>query len=148
MAIVSNKRIVGSPNIHYYDEDNALAANAFQVGDLVKLNSDGELVIATSGAILGIALASATGVDNTAIPVDVIGTDEFSAVWTSEATSETLVNDIADFTFTTGAQVLTGGGSADAVVVDHDPKDEWGTTSGRVIVKLIPAAAQMGDATE
>jgi len=42
MAIVSNKRVVGSPNIHYYDEDNALAANDFQVGDLVKLNTDGE----------------------------------------------------------------------------------------------------------
>lgn len=147
MAIISNKRVVGSPNIHCYDEDNALAANDFQAGDLVKLNTDGELVIATSGAILGIALAPATGVDNTAIPVDVIGTDEFSAVWTTEATSETIVNDIADFTFTTGAQVLTGGGTTDCVVVDHG-KDEWGTTSGRVIVKLIPAAAQMGDATE
>ena len=146
MAIISCKRVTGSPNIKFYDEDNALAADDFQIGDLVKLNAEGELVIADAGNILGIAQKAATGVDNTKIPVDVLLGDEFSAVWTSEATTETLLNDIADFTFTTGAQVLTGGGTTDAVVVDFD--DPVGTSGGRVIVKIIPAAQQFGSATE
>jgi len=146
MAIVSCKRVTGSPNIKYYDEDNALSANDFQKGDLVKFNTDGELVIATAGAILGIAQAAASGVDNTKVPVDVLMGDEFSIPWTAEATTETLLNDIADVTFTTGAQVLTGGGTTDTVVVDFD--DPVGTSGGRVIVKVIPAAQQFGSAAE
>ena len=144
MAIRSCKRVTGSPNIHFYDEDNALAANDFQIGDLVKLNTDGELVIATAGAILGIAQSAATGVDNTAIAVDVLMGDDFSIPWTAEATTETMLNSVVDVTFTTGAQVLTGGGSTDCVMVDFD--DPVGTSGGRVIVKVIPAAQQMGAA--
>ena len=147
MAIVSNKRVKGSPNVHQYQEAAGGSADDFQVGDLVKFDTSGELVIATAGAILGIALKSATGTASTYIPVDVLAPEtEFSAVWTSEATTETLLNDIADFTFTTGAQVLTGAGTTDAIVVDFD--DPVGDTSGRVIVRLIPAASQLGDAAE
>ena len=146
MAIVSCKRVTGSPNIHYYQEAAAATANMFQPGDLVKLDTSGELVLATAGAILGIVQSAATSTDSTYHAVDVLMGDEFSAVWTAEATTETLLNDIADFTFTTGAQVLTGAGTTDVVVVDF--ADPVGTTSGRVIVKVIPAAQQMGSATE
>jgi len=146
MAIVSNKRVKGTPNVHFYQEAAAGSANDFQVGDLVKFDTSGELVIATASNILGIALKAATGTASTEIPVDVLMGDEFSAVWTSEATTETLLNDIADFTFTTGAQVLTGAGTTDCVVVDFD--DPVGTSGGRVIVKIIPASQQLGSATE
>ena len=146
MAIVSCKRVIGSPNIREYDEDNALSANDFQVGDLVALNTDGELVLGTAGNILGIAQKAATGTDDTKIPVDVLLGDSFSIPWTAEATTETLLNDIADVTFTTGAQVLTGGGTTDCVVCDFD--DPVGTSGGRVIVRVIPAAQQFGSATE
>ena len=146
MAIVSCKRVKGSPNIHYYQEAAAATANMFQRGDLVKLDTSGELVLATSGVILGIVGSAATSTDSTYHPVDVLMGDEFSAVWTAEATTETLLNDIADFTFTTGAQVLTSAGTTDCIVVDFD--DPVGTTSGRVIVKLMPAAMQFGAAAE
>jgi len=146
MAIVSCKRVTGSPNIHFYDEDNALAANDFQKGDLVALNTDGELVLGTAGNILGIAQSAATGVDNTAIAVDVLMGDEFSIPWTAEATTETLLNDIADVTFTTGAQVLTASGTTDCIVCDFD--DVVGTSGGRVIARVIPAAQQFAGGAE
>ena len=146
MAIVSCKRVKGSPNIHYYQEAAAATANMFQRGDLVKLDTSGELVLATAGAILGIVGSAATSTDSTYHPVDVLMGDEFSIPWTAEATTETLLNDIADVTFTTGAQVLTGGGTTDCVVVDFD--DDVGTSGGRVIARVIPAAQQFGSATE
>jgi len=146
LAIVSCKRVTGSPNIHFYQERAAAVADEFQNGDLVAFDTSGELVIGSAGAILGIVQSAAAGVDSTEHAVDVLMGDEFSIPWTSEATTETLLNDIADVTFTTGAQVLTGAGTTDVVVVDFD--DPVGTTSGRVIVKVIPAAQQLGSATE
>ncbi len=144
MAIISCKRVTGSPNIKFYDEDNGLSADAFQPGDLVKLNTEGELELATTGVILGIAQKAATGVDNTKIPVDVLYGDEFSAVSASSSNVELNLNAVMDFTFTTGAQTVTTG-SSDAVLVDFD--DPVGTSGGRVILKIIPAAQQLVDAT-
>ena len=146
MAIVSCKRVKGSPNIHYYQERAAGSANECQRGDLVGLNTSGELILGAAGVILGIIQSNFTGTASTEHAVDVLMGDEFSIPWTAEATTETLLNDVADVTFTTGAQVLTGAGTTDCVVVDFD--DPVGTTSGRVIVKVIPAAQQFGSAAE
>ncbi len=144
MAIISCKRVTGSPNIHYYEERAAAVANEFQRGDLVGMDTSGELILGASGAILGIVHSAAAGVDSTKHAVDVLMGDEFSIPWTAEATTETMLNEIVDLTFTTGAQVVSGTGSNDCVIIDFD--DPVGTSGGRVIAKVIPAAQQMGGA--
>ncbi len=147
MAVESVQRKSRNPNIHYYQEAAAGSANAFYVGDLVKVDGSGELIIADSTNILGIAQKTATGTASTEIPVDVLGSgDEVSVPYKASATAEGLALDSVDFTFTPGAQTVSeSGGSVDAVVIDHDEGDPWGTTSGRLIVRMLSSALQTED---
>ena len=147
--MASCKRVTGSPNIHFYQEAAAGAADAFRIGDLVQLDSSGELIIASAGKILGIAHKTATGTASTEIPVDVLSQhDEFIATWTAEATSEAHIGSICDFTFTVGAHTLASGGTTDVVMVDFASGSPVGTTSGKVIVRVIPAASQLAGVTQ
>lgn len=148
MATESVIRKKGNPNVHHYQEAAAGVANAFYAGDLVKVDSVGELVIATAGAILGIALKTATGTASTEIPVDVLGSmDEVSVKYKASATAEALALDMVDFTFTANAHTVDEtGATTDAVVIDHDGEDAWGTTSGRLIVRIVSSALQTDDA--
>jgi hypothetical protein len=146
----SVSRVVGPPNIHYYQEAAAGLINAFHPGDLVKLNAAGELVIASAGVILGIAEKTATGTASTEIPVDVISADEeFIAKYKAAATAEALAQDIADFTFTVsttaGHTLDESGATTDARIVDHDPRDPWTTSGGRLIIRFLDSALQMGE---
>jgi hypothetical protein len=143
-------RHTGVPNIHYYQEATAGSANAFYAGDLVQMDSSGELVIASSGVILGIAEKTATGTASTEIPVDVVSADEeFIGKYTSSATSEALAQDLGDFTFTVSATaghtIAVGGSDADLRIVDHDPRDPWTTSGGRLIIRFLDSALQMGE---
>ena len=148
--IRSVSRVTGVPNIHYFQEASGGSANAFYVGDLVKIDASGELVIATAGVILGIAEKVATGTASTEIPVDVISADEeFVAKYKASATAEALAQDIADFTFTVsstaGHTLDESGATTDVRIVDHDPRDKWTTSGGRLIVRFLDSALQMGE---
>lgn len=137
-----------NPNVHYYQEAAAGSANDFYAGDLVQVDSAGELIIATASNILGIALKTATGTASTEIPVDVLGDmDEISVKYKASATAEGLALDLVDFTFTAGAHTVNEtGATTGAIVIDHDEHDPWGTTSGRLIVRILPASLQSGAA--
>jgi hypothetical protein len=147
MAVESVQRKDRNPNIHYYQEAAAGAANAFYLGDLVQVDGSGELVIASSTNILGIAQKTATGTASTEIPVDVLSSkDEVSVPYKASATAEGLALDTVDFDFTPGAQVVDeSGGSVDAVIIDHDEHDPWTTVSGRLIVRILSSALQTED---
>ena len=146
MAIYSVRRKYGKPNIVRIQEASASSANDWYAGDLVKVDSSGELVIATAGAIYGIARSAASGTASTWHNVDVLGHDDIITVkYKASATTEGLTTDTVDFTFTAnGHTVDESGASTDAVVVGFDPINAIGATGGRLLVKILPAAIQTG----
>jgi len=135
--------VIGNPQIVEHQEAAAGSANDFYKGDLVKLTS-GELVIATAGAILGIALKAATGTASTAIPVLVVNPiDIYVAKYKASATAESLKGSVIDFVFTAGAHTLDdSGATTDAVVYDLDPRDAEGDSGGRLLFKFQSTACQ------
>ena len=148
--VPSVERVTGSPNIHFYPEASTGSANDFYANDLVKFDSTGGRIIATGngdGTIMGIVQANAPG-DGSDLPVDVLdGTEEVSVKYKASATAQTLVRDIVDFTFTVSATaghtVDESGATTDALVIDHDVRDEWGVSGGRLLVKIFPTALQL-----
>jgi hypothetical protein len=133
----------GNPQVVQIQEAAAGSANDFYAGDLVKTNTDGELVIATAGAIMGIARRAATGTASTEIPVELISADNlYVAKYKAAATTEALVGDVVDFT--AGAHTLDeSGASLDADVVGLDPRDALGTSGGRLVIRFDPNAITM-----
>jgi len=120
------------------------AENAFYKGDLVKTAS-GELVIATDGAITGIALKTADGVADTKIPVQLLNLNEIYVMAYSTVTAESIVGVYADITFTAGAHVVTDGtASEDVYIVGLHPDDAVGTDGGRVLVRFDPTELAQG----
>lgn len=131
----------GNPQVVWIEEAAASSANDWYAGDLVKTNTDGELVIATAGAIRGIARRAAQGVDNTKIPVELISHDNLYVVSnTAAATTEDLVGEMADFTFTPGEHYVTTAGTTDVDVIGLDPRDDLGTSGGRLVVRFMATA--------
>lgn len=110
-------------------------SQSFEEGDLVKFSS-GTVVIATAGAIDGIALKDASGTASTVIPVELIDYNKlYVATYKSSATAQTLVGSLVDFTFTAGAHTLDeDGASTDAVCYGF--YDAVGTTSGKLLIKF------------
>ncbi len=118
----SVRRLTGKPNIFVYYQASGGSANAWYAGDLVKLDGNGALVIATSGNNLGIAQKTADGTTTTAIPVDVIMSDgsQFAMRLTSGTCAVSDKGEIADITYTAGAHVLASlAGTTDTVVLDN-----------------------------
>lgn len=131
----------GNPQVIEIEEAAAGSANDFYAGDLVKTNTDGELVIATAGAIRGIARRAATGTAGTKIPVELISHDNLYVVHnTAAATTEDLIGEMADFTFTAGEHYVTTAGTTDVDVVGLDPRDVLGTSGGRLVVRFMATA--------
>ena len=123
MAVISCKRKTGDPNIHVYDGRAAGAANEIQPGDLVRLDSNGELILGSAGHIFAICLGSASTTDDTNIPVDVLRDGDLFSIPCNTTTTEAHIGTTCDVTFTTGAQVATTGGSTDLYCVDLDSID-------------------------
>lgn len=117
------------------------STQAYKAGDLVKFSS-GQLIIATAGAIDGIAAQDATGTQATATAYYPIMFDEiYVARYKAAATAQTLVGALVDFVFDLGAHTLDeSGASTDAYVVALDPRDVVTTTSGRLLFRFMPAA--------
>jgi hypothetical protein len=118
------------------------ATQTFHPGDLVKLDTSGYVVIATSGAITGIACQHATGTTAATIEWEPICFDAiYSAHYKASATAQTLVGDCLDFTtLTVGAHSLDeSGATTDVYCVGLDSRDPVATSGGRLLVKFYPA---------
>ncbi len=113
-------------------------AGGFKDGDLVKLTS-GYVQIATAGVIAGIAHKDASGTAATEIPVELINPiSTYRAAYHTDATAQTLVGDLLDFTFTAGAHTLEeSGATTDVYCVGLI--DAAGTTSGKLEVRFLGA---------
>ena len=134
-----------APQIIEVQENDGATALDWSIGDLVKCDGDGELVIATQGIILGIALKAATGVDNTKIPVQLINPNEIYVMKYSTSTAENIIGEMVSVTFTKSAHTCTTGGSAgtDAFyIVGLHPDDALGTDGGRVLVRFAFTALE------
>ena len=139
-SAVSCRRKTGDTNIHEYEGRAAGAANEVQPGDLVRLDSAGEVILAATSHIFGIVLKAASTTDSTLLPVDVLRPgDEFS-IPCNTTTTEAHKGATCDVTFTTGAQVATLGGSTDLYCVDLDSCDALGTDGGRLICRVLAAS--------
>ena len=110
------------------------AENAFYKGDLVTTSS-GKLVIATTGAILGISRKTATGTADTKTPVELINLNEIYVMKYSTVTAESIVGTGGTITFGVGAHTVTTSGT-DVYIVGLHPDDAEGDNGGRVLVRF------------
>lgn len=120
-----------------YHEYHGSGANAFYTGDLIKTNTNGEVQIATAGAISGIAQTTATGVDQHVIDVALLNPNEiYVGKHTTTITAESMIGDILDFTFGVGAHTLAIGGTVDCYCVGLHP-DDGALISGRLLIRFL-----------
>ena len=114
------------------------STQTYKAGDLVMFNA-GYVIIATAGAISGIARKD-WSVSGATCEVELIDPNAVYSVRTAAALThaQTLVGTKRDFTFTAGAHVLANeSGTTDTYVVALDPRDEIGTSTGRVLVRFL-----------
>jgi hypothetical protein len=116
---------------------------SFEVGDLVKIGTNGKVQIVSSDQnIYGIALDKYTGTENTDIHVEKIDT---SHTYVAQADTTTAVtNQGSDYGLNIGTagsmSVDLGDESTTSVFVEKlDPRDETGTSGGRLQVKFLSA---------
>lgn len=116
------------------------ASQSFKEGDLIHLDSDGKVEIATAGNIDGIARKDASGTTNAEIPYELIELDTvYSCAYKAAATERTDLGLKADFVFTVGAHTLDeSGASTDALLVGLDGRDAVGATGGRYLFRFLP----------
>jgi hypothetical protein len=109
MAYESVKRITGKPVILPYTCTNATATE-FYKGDLVKLDASGKIVVATSGSILGIAMADNPADATKTVDVDII-TPNGDLFEMKKATANAVSDngEIHTVTFTAGAHTVADG---------------------------------------
>ncbi len=115
-------------------------SQSFKAGDLIKF-TNGTIVVASDGAIDGIAAQDATGTTSAAITYYPLILDAiYSVRYKASATAQTLVGAKVDCTvFTAGAMTWDESGAAtDAFVVALDPRDAVTTTSGRLLIRFLP----------
>ena len=120
-------------------------AQTFKKGDLVKFSS-GTLVVATDGAIDGVAAINAVGTTSSAISYYPVGTDTLWVAKNGSTTAQTDVGLAFQFTtFSAGAQTGVAGtnwSQCDAICVALDPRDAVGTSGGRNVVRFLPVAVK------
>jgi len=115
-------------------------AGSFKQGDLVKVDSSGQVVIATAGYIFGIAGKDATGTQATVIPVELIDPTAIYVARSGTTTAQADVGELFDFTFTAGAHTLVeAGATTDVYVVGLHSGDAVGTSGGRLLVRFLGA---------
>ena len=141
---LSCERISGKPNVHLYTTDSATLA--FYKGDLVRLNTDGELVIATdtdasnSNGILGIAMSADPTALSTDVPVDVITSDGSTFIMKSTDTIAIGYNGCYHaITFTAGAHTVAAGAGH---FIQLGLWDAAGATKARIVGTFSPSVLQ------
>lgn len=131
---------VSAPTIEVQEGDSA----TYYIGDLVKFDNDGQIVIADDSCIAGIACMDKTGTAGSATDVQQMEIISFSALYTiaeASATSADQVNvgDPAAITFTPGSTKALGHtastGTGELLVYGIYPGDV-GVNGGRYIVRF------------
>ena len=115
-----------NPQVVNVREDVDASANTWYDRDCVSFETaTGYVIIATAGKIVGIAQKAATGVDYTAIPVELIDPHSIytARVKYDVTTTEALIGDCQDVVFDTGRQYLDASGTTDTYVVGIHPVD-------------------------
>ena len=114
-------------------------SGSYAIGDLVKTDTDGRIVIATGGKILGIARRGYTGVAGSAVEVELIDPNEIYVIrYKAAATNQNLVGVECDLVYGVGAHTV------DSAVVTYDeveivglhPGDPVTTSGGRLLVRF------------
>lgn len=108
----------------------------FHAGDLVDLDTSGNVIIATAGNIQGIARQHATGTNGSLIDWEPIACDGiYVASYHTDETAQALIGDCLDFTFTVGAHTLDeDSATTDCYCVGL--RDPAGTASGRLLIRF------------
>ena len=125
------------PQVVHIQGAAAGSANAYYAGDLVQSDSNGELVIGSSKAYLGVAKADFSTTDNVDTPVELI--DSLSIyrgrLATGTTGSEAYIGDGLAITFTPGAFTFAIGGTDEAYCVGVHPSDGW-IAGGRILFRF------------
>lgn len=118
------------------------ASQTYDAGDLVDIDTAGHVIIATAGHIAGIATKDATGTTSAVAEYEPINYEAiYVAKYHTDATSQTLVGDCLDFTFTIGGHTLDeDSAGTDVYCVALDPRD-GAIASGRLLVKFYATLA-------
>jgi len=116
------------------------SANDWYAGDLVKLDTNGQVVIAAAGQhiIAGIARKAATGTQGTKLELELIDPNAIY-VMRAEASTTPLqanVGDIWDIVFTPGAHTLNASAGTDGVIYIVGLYPETAANGTRVLVRF------------
>jgi hypothetical protein len=111
----------------------------------VKIDTDGVMKVATTGAITGIARKNWTS-SGGATEVELIDLDALYTITCASTTANAALGSDADITFTTTAQTVTSNTSSgvDVLIVALDPRDAVGTSGGRYLCRFLPTVVAGG----
>jgi hypothetical protein len=111
----------------------------------VKIDTDGVMKVATTGAITGIARKNWTS-SGGATEVELIDLDALYTITCASTTANAALGSDADITFTTTAQTVTSNTSSgvDVLIVAIDPRDAVGTSGGRYLCRFLPTVVAGG----
>ena len=116
-------------------------SGSYAIGDLVKTDSNGQVVIATGGKILGIARRGYTGTQASTVEVELIDPNEIYVIqYKASATNQNLVGVECDLVYTVGAHTVDSAATTydEVEIVGLHPGDAVATSGGRLLVRFKP----------
>jgi hypothetical protein len=119
------------------------SAGSYEAGDLVYFDSSGQIIIATTGKIAGIATADATAAAGSASDTQDMELLDYNGLYlitagAAVATAQDDVGDDVNLDFTAGAHFAeTTSSSPEIAIVGLYPGDAVTTQGGRYICKFI-----------
>ena len=122
-------------------------AQTFAIGDLVKWEAAGRVVIATSGNQCAIARKAATGTQDAKLQIELLDpiTLYVARAASATTTAQLDVGAESDFTYTIGGHTLATNttSGADAIIVQLHPADGL-KAGGRYIVRFMASGIATG----
>ena len=123
------------------------ATQTFAVGDLVKWEAAGRVVVATSGNQCAIARKAATGTADTKLQIELLDplTLYVAKAAAGTTTIQTDVGAESDFTYTIGGHTLASNttSGADAIIQQLHPTD-GAKAGGRYIIRFMASGIATG----
>ena len=115
------------------------ATQTYEIGDLVKFEDDGRIVVATNSVVAAIAQMDATGTAGSASDKQFIELINFNALYlitagASTAAAQVNVGEVSAITYTIGAHIATPG-AGEVFIVGIYPGDV-AVSGGRYIVRF------------
>ena len=117
-------------------------AASYEAGDLVRFDDTGQIILATTVQIAGIATLAATGSAGSASDVQVMELLDPNALYTitaptATATAQTIVGNDVNIAFTVGAHVVETTSSSPEIIIMGIYPGDLAVAGGRYIVKFI-----------